>query len=115
VLDKATSYDDLVRKLKEHHCPNCELNLFCTSGRAGGISYWCRNCSGYFVPELKAVVHCSGFPARAPRFVPGVRQERSERFCGACRVSPLSTEQQEERRRIRHIHGFVAEDTEHCT
>jgi hypothetical protein len=114
VLDKAGSYDELVRKLKESHCPKCELNLFCASGRSGGDSFWCNNCSGYYVPDLKRLVHCSGFPAKRAQYrwrmghsdssmVRGWRTRAGEPRCPICatRNEPWWHPA---------IHGFVAEE-----
>lgn len=114
---KATSYGDLVRQLKEVHCPKCELNLFCASGRSGGHSFWCNNCSGYYVPELKRLVHCSGFPARRQHYtwmksdndvsmVRSWRKNHGEHRCPICSSNRADWA-------YPAIQGFVAEDTEH--
>lgn len=111
MLDKATSYEDLVRRLKEGYCPKCELNLFCASGRSGGASFWCNNCSGYYVPDLMRIVHCSGFPARhgqyrweemkGSSFVRATCVYNGHRDCPACTGKEPPKES---------IHGFVAEE-----
>lgn len=95
------TYKKLVSNMKEVHCPKCELNLYCASGRSGGDSFWCTTCNGYFVPGLRCIVQCSGFSATRPRYYqlkvntltrPNPRlADRAARRCPYCLDEPTQS------------------------